>query len=87
MSARVSTMDIKVGDSIGRQMKEATAFGEDVIWLTVTEVTETSIFCNAWEFCRETGAEIDHDLQWGPEYGKTGSYITRIKQTAIPVEV
>lgn len=79
-------MEIAVGDSIGRQTKEGTAFGDTVIWLTVTEVTETSIFCNRWEFCRETGAEIDHDLGWGPDYGKTGAFITRIKQVAIPVE-
>lgn len=71
----VSTMDVKVGDSVGREDKDG-----KLLWLTVTEVTNTAIFCNRWEFDRETGAEVDHDLQWGPKYGKTGGRITRIKQ-------
>lgn len=75
------TTEIKVGDSVGRQM------GEDgpVMWLTVTEVDELLIHCNLWTFDRATGAEIDHDLQWGPEYGRTGSYIRLIKP-AVGVE-
>jgi hypothetical protein len=77
----ISTMDVKVGDSIGRQVGKNE---EHITWLTVTDVTETSIFCNLWEFDRQTGAEIDHERQWGPQYGKSGSFITRIKQ-ALPV--
>lgn len=74
MSVKIT--DIKVGDKIGRQM------GSDgpIMWLTVTEVDETTIHCNLWQFDRATGAEIDHDLQWGPQYGRTGSYIARVQQ-------
>lgn len=41
--------------------------------LWVTAVTETRIICGPWEFNRETGAEIDEFLGWGPAL--TGSYI------------
>jgi hypothetical protein len=72
----VSTMDIKVGDRVGRQM------GNDgpIMWLTVTDVDEEIIHCNLWTFDRETGAEIDDKLQWGPKYGRTGSFIVRVQQ-------
>lgn len=30
---------------------------------------------DGWTFCKKTGAEIDDDLNWGPKYGKTGSFI------------
>ena len=72
----VSTMDIKVGDRVGRQM------GSDgpIMWLTVTDVDDEVIHCNLWTFDRATGAEIDHELQWGPEYGRTGSFIVRVRQ-------
>lgn len=79
MTVKIS--EIRVGDKIGRQIGDG-AFG-DVMWLTVTEVTETEIHCNAWCFDRASGAEIDHDLQWGPEYGRTGSYIVRVQQMEV----
>ena len=77
----VSTMDIKVGDRVGRQM------GNDgpIMWLTVTDVDEKIIHCNLWTFDRETGAEIDEELQWGPEHGRTGSFIVRVQQAAVEV--
>jgi hypothetical protein len=28
-----------------------------------------------WTFDRETGAEVDDDLRWGPAYGITGSFL------------
>ena len=31
-----------------------------------------------WTFDRATGAEIDHDLRWGPQYGATGSCLVEI---------
>jgi len=71
----MTTMDIKIGDRVGRQM------GNDgpIMWLTVTDVGTEVIYCNLWMFDRKTGAEIDHDLRWGPEYGRTGSYIVRVQ--------
>lgn len=44
--------------------------------LRITEITDDKIVCGPWEFDRETGAEIDEDLMWGPVYGRTGSYLT-----------
>jgi hypothetical protein len=41
--------------------------------LRVTTVTEDRVICGPWEFDRETGAEIDDFLGWGPTV--TGSYI------------
>jgi len=69
-------MDIKVGDKVGRQM------GNDgpIMWLTVTEVDDELIHCNLWPFDRKTGAEVDDDLQWGPAYGRSGSFIVRVQQ-------
>lgn len=73
----VSLLEVKPGDQVGRE------YGPEgdrrVMWLTVTEVTESTIFCNRWEFDRETGAEIDEDLQWGPKYGKSGGFLTLLK--------
>lgn len=74
MSIRMT--DIKVGDRIGRQFGGE---GGALMWLTVTDVDDKVIYCNLWMFDRETGAEIDHDLHWGPEYGRTGSYIVRVQ--------
>lgn len=74
----VTTMDIRVGDRVGRQLGQE----GPIIWLTVTEVREETIHCNLWTFDRTTGAEIDHELQWGPQYGRSGSFITRVQQAA-----
>jgi len=42
--------------------------------LKVTQLTADRIICGAWEFDRQTGAEIDEDLGWGPDR-ITGSFI------------
>jgi len=42
--------------------------------LKVTQLTADRIICSAWEFDRQTGAEIDEDLGWGPG-GVTGSFL------------
>jgi hypothetical protein len=62
----------KVGDTITRNLCGAR------MELLITEVAETSIFCGPWEFCKKTGLEIDDCLEWGPEYGRSGSYIEEI---------
>ena len=80
----VSTYDVKVGDRVGRDFGGG-AF-DKLMWLTVTEVDETTIHCNAWQFDRKTGAEIDHELRWGPKYGRTGSYIKAVKQAGFEIE-
>ena len=75
-----SLLDVKAGDQVGREWGAPDTKGERaVMWLTVTEVTDDRIFCNRWEFDRETGAEIDHELRWGPEYGQSGSFLKFVK--------
>lgn len=47
--------------------------------LTVTSVDDELIYCGdpgvGWSFDRISGAEVDHELQWGPRYGITVSYL------------
>ena len=42
--------------------------------LKVTQLTADRIICGGWEFDRQSGAEIDEDLGWGPS-GVTGSFL------------
>lgn len=46
----------KVGDTVTRNMCGM------LMDLKVTEVTEDKIICGDWEFCKETGVEIDDTI-------------------------
>ena len=46
--------------------------------LRVTRVMHGVIYCEFWTFDQSTGAEIDVDLEWGPLFGQTGSFLSRI---------
>ena len=61
---------IKVDDRVQRSLA-----GVVSQILHVTEVTENRIICGWWTFDKQTGAEIDDDLEWGPSYGHTGSFL------------
>lgn len=52
--------------------------------LKVTAVTDTEVHCGGWYFDRETGAEIDDDLGWGPQYGVSGSHIDHFEDDDKP---
>ena len=65
---------LKVGDTVTRMLA-----GTIPQQLKVTEVKETSVICELWEFDRASGAEIDDYLQWGPKYGITGSFLINPK--------
>ena len=78
---KISVMDVTVGDHVCRQTTDD-SMAE--IWLTVTEVTDEEIRCNAWRFHRSSAAEIDDELKWGPEYGKTGAFIVAVRQGGAP---
>jgi len=65
---------IKKGDAVTRMLA-----GTIPMTLRVTQVDDKLIHCGPWTFDRFTGAEVDHDLQWGPQYGITGSYLTEIE--------
>lgn len=73
--------ELKVGDTATRMLA-----GKLPVKMVVREVKddrlvmdavekEGVIFNGGWEFCRNTGAEIDDYLRWGPEYGATGSFL------------
>lgn len=65
--------DVKVGDKITRMLA-----GAIPMKLVVSEVTDTLILTAAgWKFDRETGAEVDEDLDWGPPPKMTGSYLVK----------
>ena len=51
--------------------------GQVPMKLKVTQVTQDRIICGAWEFDRQTGAEIDEELGLGPD--GTGSWIRPIE--------
>jgi hypothetical protein len=74
---------LKIGDKVLRLLG-----GEVEMPLEVTQIKEKEriVVCGApempggfWEFDMQTGAEIDDDLQWGPKYGATGSFLVKKK--------
>ena len=66
--------NIKVGMRIERLLA-----GRVKMDLDVTGVTEQTIVCGPWVFDKKSGMEIDEDLGWGPQFGRTGSYIKGVK--------
>lgn len=66
---------IRIGDTVVRYMAGIT------MDLPVTNLRHDRIICADWEFCIDTGAEIDEDLGWGPPPCKgTGSFIMTKQQ-------
>ena len=65
---------VAVGDVITRVMAETVR-----MQLRVTSVDDTLIHCGLWTFDRDTGAEVDEDLGWGPDT-YTGSVIASWEQ-------
>ncbi len=64
--------DISVGDTVFRFIGSNAA----PMLLRVTVVAQTRIICGEWQFDKETGAEIDDFLGWGPAL--TGSHIRAV---------
>jgi hypothetical protein len=65
-------MNIKPGDTVLRMLGGMTGVPME---LKVSAVDEDFIHCGPWKFDRETGAEVDEELEWGPQFGVTGSYL------------
>jgi len=61
---------MKIGDTVKRYIG-----GTASMKLVITDLTSTVIICGSWTFDRKTGMEIDEDLDWGPQSGRTGSFI------------
>lgn len=68
--------NIKIGDFVTRILA-----GCIEMQLKVTDLTENKVVCGSWEFCRQTGLEMDDELEWGPAFGKSGSYLKEITPT------
>lgn len=75
--------NIKIGDKVIRFIGNSIVGGQIRDIKVVTAVTEDRIICGDWEFDKETGAEIDDMLNWGPPPKVTGSYIVSTKALAL----
>lgn len=74
--------DIKVGDIVERLLAQKISMP-----MTVREIRDNCLICDPVEmpfwpqdyytFDIDTGAEIDEYLEWGPQWGKTGSCLVR----------
>jgi hypothetical protein len=64
----------KVGTVVTRMLA-----GTIPMKLEVTQVDDNVIYCGkkgiGYKFDRLTGAEVDEELEWGPEFGVTGSFL------------
>ena len=67
-------MTLKVGDKVTRVF-----MGGLTMPLTVTDISCGIVRCSPWDFDLATGVEIDEDLQWGPQWGRSGSYLEELK--------
>lgn len=74
---------LKVGDRVDRYHSdgffmemEVAAILENLDLLVCAAVQPgRGLFMGGWTFDRQTGDEVDGDLQWGPKWGKTGTYL------------
>jgi hypothetical protein len=83
---------IKVGDPVVRQIGRSEVGQQPhQVELVVSEVDDELIYCGprgeGWSFDRATGAEVDHDLGWGPQHGITGTFLVAPTLPASPGEV
>lgn len=63
---------MKIGDIVERKINVGGQL-VPMMRLTITAIRGDRIICGAWEFDKNTGAEIDEDLGWGPT--ASGSFI------------
>ena len=69
---------IRAGDVVTRLL------GGSPMDLKVTSVDEKLIYCGkpgvGWSFDRATGAEVDEEIGWGPQFGVIGSYLVAARR-------
>ncbi len=73
--------NLKAGDEITRYLSSERL----PMPLVVKEVSDEFVWCRpptldwardqCWKFDIVTGAEIDEELEWGPAFGATGSFL------------
>ena len=66
----MNAMHVLPGDTVTRMLAGITPMS-----LLVDSVDETLIHCGPYTFDRATGAEVDEELGWGPQFGTTGSFL------------
>jgi hypothetical protein len=75
----MSYVDVRPGDIIVR-----TLGGAVEMRLRVTDADDNFVYVGppgvGWKFDRVTGAEVDEELGWGPQFGVTGSYIAGVER-------
>jgi hypothetical protein len=82
---------VKVGDHVLRRFPGSDDFESGpTMELVATEVDNELIYCGpkgvGWSFDRTTGAEVDHDLRWGPMYGITGTFLVGLARHEPPCD-
>lgn len=77
----MSFRDIKPGEEVVRMLG-----GMVKMTLLVDHVDDNFIYVGfekgGWKFCRDTGAEVDEELGWGPQFGVTGSFLVKPEEKA-----
>ncbi len=78
----MSLKDLKIGDRVDRYLGDDKFFMEmEVVGINgdclicAAVQPEDRLFYGDWTFDINTGGEIDIDLEWGPKWGKTGTYL------------
>lgn len=67
--------DLTVGDAVDRFVVDAFGHTHWLMTLTITACSPTGLASGEWLFDRATGMEVDPVLEWGPEFGRTGTFI------------
>lgn len=77
----MSFKDLKVGNRVDRyhgsgffMEMEVVGFGDNLLVCAAVQ-PGGGLFMGGWTFDMATGAEVDIDLEWGPKWGKTGTYL------------
>jgi len=77
----MSFKDLKVGTRVDRYIgdelfmeMEVVGFGDNLLVCAAVQ-PGGGLFMGGWTFDMATGAEVDIDLEWGPKWGKTGTFL------------
>ena len=77
----MSISDLKIGDRIDRYLgsdffmeMEVVGFDDNLL-VCAAVLPGGGLVMGGWTFDMATGAEVDLYLEWGPKWGKTGTYL------------
>lgn len=80
---------LKLGDRVFRMLGGAVTMEMQVTGINLNDNTVTcgvvmpngDVFEGDWTFDRNSGVEEDHELKWGVQFGRTGSYLVENKNS------